>query len=268
MTGQGRFLYQRQHQTYPCTFAAKNTQFHALYFDRFKAGYEPEVCAAIDMLLHPQAVFVDIGANWGYFCGYVASYPGFQGKIIAFEPQLDVFQDLQTFVSDAQLNQCVQSYRIALSNQHQQGVLRRTDHWHSGLAALQIAANGPVSAVPLDAVVIPSPTILKLDVEGHEYPVLEGALKIIQKHKPAILFECLPHEIDNLKNIGNLLHANDYEGFVLKATPNASYGIQLECNALSFNSGIEIRHKTNILALPTCKIATLIKDNKMAAIGL
>ena len=42
---------------------------------------------------------------------------------------------------------------------------------------------------PLDSYNITNVSIIKIDVEGHEISVLEGALKTINKNKPKIVIE-------------------------------------------------------------------------------
>src|SRR5690606_15185214 len=52
-------------------------------------NYEPHVTAEVRRLLQPGMTFVDVGANIGYFALLAASLVGAQGKVIAFEPNLE-----------------------------------------------------------------------------------------------------------------------------------------------------------------------------------
>jgi hypothetical protein len=58
------------------------------------------------------------------------------------------------------------------------------------------------------------PDFLKIDVEGHELAVLEGAQQTLQSHRPAILIECESrHRSDgNVDPVFNLLRSHGYEG--------------------------------------------------------
>jgi len=49
-------------------------------------AYEPEESAAIEALVRPGSVFVDIGANLGYFTCLAARAAGPTGRVVAFEP--------------------------------------------------------------------------------------------------------------------------------------------------------------------------------------
>lgn len=99
-----------------CHFSVTNTQFHSLYFRRFNPCYEPEVCACLEILMKTMKCFYDVGANWGYFSGYVGVHPYFEGKIYAFEPQPNVFNDLEKFIRQAELSAIVSTHQLGLSD--------------------------------------------------------------------------------------------------------------------------------------------------------
>ena len=52
-------------------------------------SYEPYVAAEIERLLKPADVFVDLGANIGYFTLLAATLIGPEGQVHAFEPNRD-----------------------------------------------------------------------------------------------------------------------------------------------------------------------------------
>jgi hypothetical protein len=63
------------------------------------------------------------------------------------------------------------------------------------------------------------PNFLKIDVEGHELAVLQGAQQILDVHKPALLIECeARHRPDgDVRPVFDLLKTLGYEGsFFLK----------------------------------------------------
>jgi hypothetical protein len=57
----------------------------------FQGGYEPDVEHAIDKLLPPGGIFVDVGANVGWF-SLIASRKA--GLVVALEPEVDNFSRL------------------------------------------------------------------------------------------------------------------------------------------------------------------------------
>ena len=63
--------------------------------------WEPYETSLVLRLLQPGDVFVDVGANIGYFSVLAASLVGDAGKVFAFEPDPDNFQLL---CANAELN--------------------------------------------------------------------------------------------------------------------------------------------------------------------
>ncbi len=198
-----------------CVANSKNTQFHSIYFDKFiEKGYETDVCALLDILIKKDGVFYDIGANWGYFCGYVSSNKKFNGTIIAFEPQSAVFDDLKTFIYQAKLDGLVRPFQVALSDINCMGTISVSDSFHSGLGKLSIDRNGKNSIFvkKLDEMDLPKPDLIKIDAEGEEVRIINGSLKILAAHKPFIIYE--NHEFNN-KLIFDVLQKNNYVIFSL-----------------------------------------------------
>lgn len=117
------------------------------------------------------------------------------GSIVqAFEPSVANFELLVQNCKDAQC------HRIALSNQ--EGTARLTTFpeamGNSSLVAswemLSSQYGTPVvqetvQTRTLDSFKVNRPTLIKIDVEGSELSVIQGAGKTLQKHKPALWVE-------------------------------------------------------------------------------
>ena len=192
----GTFIALMRGKKYTCKFDPKNTQFHAIYFDRFVKGYEPETCALLELAIDKKSVFCDIGCNWGFFIGYVASKETFDGHIYAFEPQEKVFQDLSIFIKEAALTKNTTCYQVALSDRCGYGNMRLKDGLHSGLAELIHKKSTKlnqeiVSIKKLDDYPLSKIDVMKIDAEGHEYNILIGASLKIDAFRPIIIFEYL-----------------------------------------------------------------------------
>jgi FkbM family methyltransferase len=164
---------------------AANTHYLAL-LRAGAAGYEPETAALLDALVPDDGVFFDVGANWGPFSLLVASRPGFVGKVVAFEPIARVRADLAAVVAQAGLASRIAVRGEALSDRAGQGAMRYK--LHSALATLQPGEGGVIMA-RLDDLALPAPHVIKIDVEGHEHAVLEGARRVIAAHRPMIVLE-------------------------------------------------------------------------------
>ncbi len=202
---QGQFTLQTPQGIRYCDMNINNSQFHAIYFHRFQGGYEPEVCALLDVLVEQADIqtFYDIGANWGDFSGYVATHPLFRGKIWAFEPQETAFADLQKFVWQANLEEWIECHPLALSNTEGLGHIQLPDDFHSGLG--QLYPGGSIPIRKLDNLALPPPDLIKIDVESHEYPVILGTIQTLIKNRPYLIFESLPvNHADNHKILSEL----------------------------------------------------------------
>lgn len=185
----GKFIFKIDNTKRKIEFNAHNTQFHALYQRHFIKGYEPEVMALLDVIIEDSHVFYDIGSNWGYFSLFVASKPGFIGKIFAFEPFPPAFNDLKHIVNQAGLAQMISCSSFALSDRNGRTTIKLPDFIHSGLAVTQSKASGNIQMFKLDSLNLHAPNVLKIDVEGAECAVLTGAKKILERYKPMIIFE-------------------------------------------------------------------------------
>jgi FkbM family methyltransferase len=161
--------------------------------------YDLTVSEALWRLVDPGELTVDVGANIGYMTGVMAVRVGSSGRVVAFEPQVGVYEELVRNAErwKASIGTLIDTYQIALSDHVGQELLGVPDDSEesSGLASLNIGRDATVKYVVqvgrLDEV-IPNEEVgvLKIDVEGHEYNVLNGAIGLIKNHKIRdIIFE-------------------------------------------------------------------------------
>ena len=154
----------------------------------------------IDFLAHfitPGSTVLDIGAFIGTHTLAFSTLVGDQGTVIAFEPRAEAFDLLTRNVQDNQR-----------TNVHlrQQGVCdapasielhRMPPGALTNFAGLALdddsgSASGPAYEVPLvtvDSLALPAVGLLKIDVEGMESQVLDGARETIASFKPAVFAE-------------------------------------------------------------------------------
>lgn len=257
---QGQFTIQTPQGIRYCDMNINNSQFHAIYFRRFQGGYEPEVCALLDVLIEQGDIqtFYDIGANWGYFSGYVATHPLFRGKVWAFEPQITAFADLKKFVQQANLEESIECYQLALSNIEGLGHIQLLDGFHSGLGQLYSGGNTPIRK--LDDLTLPSPDLIKIDVESHEYLVILGAIQTLVNHRPYLIFESLPTDHTSSQRILSELFALQYDCFEINfsSLPDSSGYYVLRLIPIIIDS-ISMQ-KQNIFACPHRNLPIRIQD--------
>jgi FkbM family methyltransferase len=164
---------------------AANTHYAAL-LRAGAAGYEPETSALLDRIVPDGGVFFDVGANWGPFSLLIASRPGFTGRIVAFEPIARVRADLAAVAAQAGFAG-IACRGEALSDREGRGAMRY--RLHSALATLDLGGDAGVPVAPLDSLDLPPPDAIKIDVEGHEAAVLEGARRTVNGHRPMVVLE-------------------------------------------------------------------------------
>jgi FkbM family methyltransferase len=165
-------------------------------------SFQRDVLTSIKILVPPDGVFVDVGANVGALTLPVASYLN-RGHVYAVEPTDFAFARLrqnvalnpaisarittiQSFVSSetSSTSQLVaySSWPVSGSDDVKQhpvhkGVPQRADCGQVTLDAL-IEAQG-----------IRKVSLVKIDTDGHEFSVLSGATQCLTRLRPAIIFE-------------------------------------------------------------------------------
>ena len=146
--------------------------------------------------LQPNDVFYDVGANYGLYSGLAGEIIS-SGEIHAFEPNPEIFKYLIGGLgSKYKKISCVKK---ALSNQVDKLTfyVKRNSSGGStlnGEVASTLKSNFDAINVPcitLDSYIKNHrlPTFMKLDVEGAEHFVIEGATELFKRTKPVISLE-------------------------------------------------------------------------------
>lgn len=175
------------------------------YFGFLTGLHEEHVRRVIDQYVNPGDVCVDVGANIGYFAMMMAGSAGQGGKVIAFEPVQDTYEVLSanaTMASEA--GRKLTPIHAAISSANGQLFICRNAHSTLHQVSTTSGASREESeSVPamtlvsaLASVDCNEPiTLLKIDVEGHELAVLEGALPLFQSGRVRrMIIEVTPGE--------------------------------------------------------------------------
>jgi len=175
----------------------------ALYYRRrianeIKAG-EPEL-AMLPELFARGGTAVDVGANQGFYSFALA---GLAGRVIAFEPNPDyAFFSRWMLRGRAELHECALSdkpgratFHVPLADDgmvlHFAGNLKRS---HTKFAREQTY---DVEVRTLDSFALTDVRFIKVDVEGSEREVLDGARATIARDRPVLLLELLSGTYDD-----------------------------------------------------------------------
>ena len=161
----------------------------------------------INKYLPDGAVILDIGANVGSHTVYWALERQAK-KIYSFEPLGQTFEVLSKNIELNNLQDFVTISNKGLSNEKCKAKVRLFWEQNVGGTSFMKSADGEHDFVPLDSIDIPEKIdLIKIDVEGHEIEVLEGARDTIYRNKPIIVIETF----DKKERVSNFLFTLGYE---------------------------------------------------------
>jgi FkbM family methyltransferase len=159
--------------------------------------YEEPVRQVMRDHLREGHVCIDIGANIGVMTFLAASLVGPAGLVIAVEPNP---VNVQLLYRSVVLNGLTNVQVLPLAASDRRAVFSLTGRSNTHLIGARGAAGGGdfVQSVPLDELFggLPRLDFVKLDIEGHEPPALEGMWQLIARHRPVILTEFNPRCLD------------------------------------------------------------------------
>jgi FkbM family methyltransferase len=161
--------------------------------------YEPQVLDLLKQTITPGAVVLDVGANVGVSAMMMARWCGPEGHIHAFEPSPSPKQLLTEHLRMNGLSDRVTVCASALSDA--EGTTTFYASGISGKSALsdvnigQSSEQVQVPVTTIDAYCRAKnikPSLIKIDVEGFEFNVLNGARNTLKEVRPSILVELHP----------------------------------------------------------------------------
>jgi FkbM family methyltransferase len=200
-------------------------------------------------------VAIDVGANAGYYAIPLATQ--FR-RVIAFEPIEDVFTKLRINVGLNELNN-VELHQAAVSdfdgsasfyaqeaidgdfnlNLGLSSLIRREKYFKSEIEVEGVSLDNFLEGVVVD--------FIKVDVEGSEYQVFQGAMNLIRSSKPVILWEASTNlSKSNVLRCYDLLTSIGYANYLVVADKDVTpisredlENLDFDLNILSTISDIE-----------------------------
>lgn len=176
--------------------------------------YEPDVVLAIlkNIKSETNPVVVDIGANIGLISVAILNQLP-QAKIYAFEPGPHQNLLFKKTIDNNKLLENIVLSDIALSNKKGEAKFRiHSSSDASGDGFLDTERAGPTKSIKVNTDILdnwwiemgrPAIDFIKMDTEGSEYFILQGATQLLKELKPKMLIEI------NLQNIRNYPFTSD-----------------------------------------------------------
>ncbi len=158
------------------------------------------ICVMLSRIREGMTV-VDVGANIGYYSLLMSQKVGFSGKVVSFEPNSSIFKEFEHNLKINKITNVI-AERVAISSETgYQTLLIPCDGMeaHASFNQNETFTTSRVEMVrteKLDDALgrfgIEHVDLIKIDVEGAEKSVFEGASKMLsaEKGRPAIIFEC------------------------------------------------------------------------------
>jgi FkbM family methyltransferase len=197
---------------------------------KYRRKEDPGGIAYILSSVHEGDTVFDLGAHKGGYIYYMLRKVGKAGQIIAFEPQLILYEYLKKIKRIFGWDN-VTIERIAMSDG--KGTLplyipdnKKSKRSSPGATLLKhehrrdLDSIEEVSTDYLDDYCLRkglAPSFLKVDVEGNELKIFEGSVEIIKKHKPKILVEIEARHVGREKALDTFkfLLSLGYTGYFL-----------------------------------------------------
>lgn len=165
----------------------------------FFGSYESELREIMRTVLPAGGTAIDVGANAGWHTLFMARLVGAHGRVLAVEPNPSVREHLRRNIVINRLGQ-IEVVGSALAEAPGTLSFVAPDAEHPASGSGHVVAD---DAAPPDAVRVAASTldilaaekrlarldVLKIDAEGFEWPILQGAETSIARFRPYIIFE-------------------------------------------------------------------------------
>jgi len=226
-------------------------------------NYEPYVTNEIRQLLKPDMVFIDIGANIGYFSLLAAALVGPTGKVYAFEPNPD---NCRMFEMSIKANgfENIQLFPYAVAEQKQQFNLD-VGGTNSNGRIIDFSPNAvPGQATPMliEAVTLDDTLpdldrvdVIKLDIEGAEPRAWQGMQQIVKRFRPILVFEFSPELIPITSHVTaesflEQIISQNYDLYILERTKDKSTQPQTKQQIMEAHTNSGLTH-LDLVAVPS-----------------
>ena len=178
-------------------------ELDSIGFKTYYGRYQPDVVRAFRGHLHPGDIVFDVGANIGCLSAVAADAVGPTGQVHCFEPVPSNVRKLRRLAEinprySIVVNQVavgeqagIATIRTSLTNIDSHTMLPQLGNPDDSVTMIQV----PMITLDdyLQRIGLPRVALIKIDVEGFEFPVLRGLRRFLEVgHRPAIVTEVFP----------------------------------------------------------------------------
>lgn len=183
--------------------------------------WEPHIVEFLNRELTPNSNFVDVGSNYGYHSIRASKLCK---KVFSFEPQTLMYNLSKKSLIDNNINN-VEVYNLALGDEEKEINLSNINYsekdFNGGEVSVVYDSNfgETTKIVKLDTMIEDPIDVIKIDVQGYEKFVINGAQEIIKKNKPILIVEFENHQLNkfgyNCKILFDFIRNLNYTIFLL-----------------------------------------------------
>jgi FkbM family methyltransferase len=195
--------------------------FRHLYFH---GEYQPAVTRIIEQVAQRGQIWIDVGANVGYFSILLSKLVGDSGAVIAFEPNPVTRNFLELSVKrnkrkNVTVYSCALGADTALAALHVPREPRSIVGGHGRPSLIRHAdiketVEVPVEIQSLDSIVHETKIWgIKMDVEGYETEVLKGAQNLFTRNPPAVVLSEVAPGLTTPAELGRSILGFGYKAF-------------------------------------------------------
>lgn len=207
-------------------------------------SYEPELWKHITSSIEPGDAIVDVGGYVGLYTMAFALRSGPRGRTVVFEPDATNYMHLRRHIELNHLTSRVEAINAAAANYDGVAKLSLNSCETRVMTTHTDEPGRIVQACRLDSIIRGPIGIVKIDVEGLEEKVLEGAERILSNRELAprrIYIEMHPFAWADVgttdSSLISRLSAVGYELRTLKGEPVER--IERHCNAVAYKRGLD-----------------------------
>ncbi|MBF0123737.1 MAG: FkbM family methyltransferase [Magnetococcales bacterium] len=206
--------------------------------------YEPDGAALVRRVVSPGDVFIDVGANVGYYTVLSSVMMSGVGVVISCEPDSENLIRLRKNIAVNKLSNCVVVDKVVCNHTGtsdfyiNSGSNGSHSIWDPWLLPLLTGSHSPgrkltVPSITLDDIASQflqsrsggGKTIIKIDTDGAEQMVLEGGVSFLSPEKvPFIICELYPPGLERCgysqSSLRNFMKSIGYDTFLLDGLDN------------------------------------------------